>query len=189
MDAGYLAEKHAAGVGYDEYLKTGNPGQVEGWTSVYKQSHLTDPQQHLIQGFSRKMNVLVVSGIWCGDCAQQGPLIARIAQANPKVINLRWVDRDEHADLQDRVRINAGNRVPVVIFCAEDFQLIYWFGDRTLWRYRAIAKTQLGASCPLPGASLDQEELEGTLQDWIDQFERAHLLVRLSTRLRQIHGD
>ena len=32
MDSNYLAQKHAAGLSYDDYLKTGNPGQVEGWT-------------------------------------------------------------------------------------------------------------------------------------------------------------
>ena len=30
-------------------------------------------------------------------------------------------------------------------------------------------------------------ELETALQDWLDQIERVHLLLRLSTRLRQKH--
>ena len=28
-----------------------------------------------------------------------------------------------------------------------------------------------------------------TLQDWVNEFERVQLLLRLSTRLRQKHGD
>ena len=42
-------------------------------------------------------------------------------------------------DLQALVRVNGGNRVPVVLFGSEDDELVSWFGDRTLRRYRNIA--------------------------------------------------
>jgi hypothetical protein len=115
--------------------------------------------------------------------------MARIAEANPDKIDLRWLDRDEHMDLQNQVTINGGKRVPVLIFCSEDYELVGWYGDRTLSRYRAIAQRQLGPSCPLPGAPVDAAEMAQTLQDWLDQFERVHLLLRLSSRLRQKYGD
>ena len=102
---------------------------------------------------------------------------------------MRWLDRDEHAELQQALQINAGNRVPVVVFCAEDHELVGWYGDRTLSRYRALAAKQLGPACPLPGAPVADHELEATLQDWLDETERVHLLLRLSARLRQKHGD
>ena len=66
---------------------------------------------------------------------------------------------------------------------------MFVYGDRSLTRYRAAAARNLGPSCPLPGAPLPQDELEGTLQDWVDEFERVHLLLRLSARLRQKHQD
>ena len=189
MDAPYLRSKHEAGLPYDEYINTGKPQQRDDWQRIYDQATLTDAQQKLIGSFKRKINIIAMSGIWCGDCAQQGPLIQRIAQANPDVLDLRWIDRDQHSDLQEHVQVNGGNRVPVFIFCAEDYELAGWYGDRTLSRYRAIAKRQLGPSCPMPGAPVDQDELTATLQDWLDQIERVHLLLRLSTRLRQIHND
>jgi hypothetical protein len=119
---------------------------------------------------------------------QQVPLIQRIAEATPR-IDLRYLDRDQHLDLAEQVRINDGLRVPVLLFLAEDHEPVSIMGDRTLTRYRAIAARQLGASCPLPGAALDADEVRGTLQDWLDEFERVHLLLRLSARLRQKHGD
>lgn len=189
MDAAYLKAKHEASQTYEQYVKSGTEANEQNWQKIYDQLSLTDQQRTLIQSFKRRMNVIVVSGIWCGDCVQQCPLIARIAEANPEAIDLRWLDRDEHMDLQHRVSINAGNRVPVAVFCAEDYELVSWYGDRTLSRYRSIAQQQLGAACPLPGASVASEELAATLADWLDQFERVHLLLRLSGRLRQIHGD
>jgi len=189
MDKAFLKQKHEAGLSYDDYLATGTADQQDNWRRVGEQIKLSAAQSQLIQGFTRQMNVLAMSGIWCGDCAQQGPLLQKIAEANPQKINLRWLDRDEHADLQQHLRINGGNRVPVVVFCAEDDEMVGWYGDRTLNRYRALAAKQLGGACPLPGAAVPQDELAATLQDWLNEFERVQLILRLSTRLRQKYGD
>lgn len=189
LDAAFLQYKHEAGLTYEAYLQTGTPAQRESWSKIYQQVTTTPAHEKLIQGFTRQMKVIALSGIWCGDCVQQGPMLTRIAQANPKCIDLVWLDRDQHMDLQKLVRINAGDRVPVVLFCAEYYELVGWFGDRTLHRYRAVAARQLGPSCPLPGAPVDQNELAATLQDWVDHFERVHLILRLSARLRQKHAD
>ena len=187
MDAAYLKSKHNDALSWADYLAT-DADKAGDWNTISEKVHLTDEQRRLVEGFVREMKVLCVSGIWCGDCVQQGPLIQRIAEANP-CIDLRWVDRDEHADLSEQIKINAGLRVPMVIYMAEDYEPVSIYGDRTLHRYRAIAAKQLGASCPLPGAALPDEELQATLQDWLDEFERVHLLLRLSARLRQKHDD
>jgi thiol-disulfide isomerase/thioredoxin len=187
LNAQFLKSKFEAGLPYEEYLKT-DPEKAENWRKIYEQAALKPEQKKLISGFVREMQVLVISGIWCGDCVQQLPLVQRIAEAN-SLIKVRYLDRDEHMDLAEQVKICGGVRVPVVIFMAEDFEPVSIFGDRTLTRYRAIAAKQLGASCPLPGAPVPQDELEGTLQDWLDEIERVHLLLRLSGRLREKHGD
>ena len=187
LDATFLAERFADALGFEDYLAT-DPERAEPWRDIHRRVALAEPQQRLLDGFVRRMPVLVVSGIWCGDCVQQGPLLARIAEASP-AIDLRWVDRDEADDLARRVRVNGGGRVPVVIFMAEDHEPVSVVGDRTLTRYRALAARRLGPSCPLPGAPIPDDELAGTLQDWLDEFERVQLLLRLSPRLRERHGD
>jgi len=189
MQADYLAAKFTAGLSYADYLATGDDKQQANWNKLAEQVQLTQPQQQLLTGFIRPMKAIALSGIWCGDCVQQGPLIQAIADGNPDKIDLVWLDRDEHSDLQEKVRINAGNRVPVVLFLAEDYELVSWFGDRTLCRYRALAARQLGGACPLPGAPVDTDEIAATLQGWLDEFERVQLCLRLSTRWRQKYGD
>lgn len=189
LTADLLRRVFEAGVPYDEYVRTGTPDQRANWARFHDGCALSGPQRDLIRAFTRRMPILVVSGIWCGDCVQQCPLLARLAGANPERIDLRFVDRDEHIDLADRVRICGGHRVPVVIFMAEDFEFVALAGDRTLSRYRALAARQLGPSCPLPGAPVAAEEVAATMQDWADEFERVHLLLRLSPRLRKKHGD
>ncbi|MEM9019591.1 MAG: thioredoxin family protein [Planctomycetota bacterium] len=189
MDAELIRNKHAAGLAWDAYLATGTPDQQKAWREVYDKVSLSDAQSGLLGAFEREINVVVVTGIWCGDCVRQGPMLQRIAEASNGKVKLVWCDRDVHMDLQQQVTVNAGNRVPVVVFAAEDYEVVGWYGDKPLSRYRIVAKQALGASCPLPGAPVPQDELDAELADWVDQFERVHLLLRLSGRLRQKHGD
>jgi thiol-disulfide isomerase/thioredoxin len=187
LDAAFLKEKHNRALDWKAYLAA-DPEKAKPWRDVSERVALTAPQRRLIEGFTRQMKVLCVSGIWCGDCVQQGPLIQRIAEANALIV-LRWLDRDEHPDLAEKIMINDGRRVPVVVFMAEDYEPVAVYGDRSLTRYRAMAAKRLGAACPLPGAPPPDDELAETLQDWLDEFERIELLLRLSPRLRQKHGD
>ena len=188
MNASFLSDKFATGLDYAKYLATGTDEQRRRWGQVYDAAQLTESQKKLLGGFVRQMNVLVISGIWCGDCVQQCPLIQRIAEGNSR-INLRLLDRDQNRDLMEKLRMNAGDRVPVALLMAEDFELCGVYGDRTLHRYRAMAVRQLGAACPTGIVGPDKGELAQTLQDWLNEFERIQLMLRLSARLRQKHGD
>src|SRR5579863_10577831 len=108
MTPGYFSEKFSAALPYDRYVQTGTDEQFRRWKQVYDAAALTDIQQKLLAGLIRPMNILIISGIWCGDCVQQCPLIARIAEANTEKISLRILDRDQHRDLIEAFRTNAG---------------------------------------------------------------------------------
>lgn len=187
LHAHELRAVHEAALPYEGYLGA-HADRAQPWHDVEAQLSLTDAQRALVESFKRRMPVLLISGIWCGDCSAQGPMLAVIARANP-VIDLRFAERDDVMDLAERVRINDGLRVPTVIVMAEDYELVSIFGDRTRSRYRAMAQKKLGAACPLPGASNATDDAASTLQDWLDHLEHGQLLLRLSTRLRQAHGD
>ena len=189
MNAAFLAEKFAAALPYERYVQTGTDEQRRRWRQVYDSARLSDAQARLVAGFARDMKVLIVSGVWCGDCVQQCPLLQRIAEANPRRIDLRLLDRDQHRDLTEKVRMNGGDRVPVALFLAEDHELCAVYGDRTLSRYRALAVKQLGPSCPTAITPPEQGELAATLQDWLNELERVQLMLRLSARLRQKHNN
>jgi len=184
-----LCEKFTAGKTYDDYLKTGTDEQRRRWAQVYELGNLSNQQRSLIQTFVRDIRILIISGIWCGDCVQQVPLIWRIAEENIPKIHLRIVDRDEHKDLSDQLKICSGNRVPTVVFLAEDYEFCGLAGDRPLSRYRSIAKKQLGAACATGINAPDLTEVQNTQQDWLDEIERVQLMLRLSARLRLKHGD
>src|SRR5437762_252848 len=71
-----LEEKFGAALPYGAYVATGKPEQRDKWGSGAAAVSLMDEQKALIGGFTRRVNVLVLSGIWCGDCAAQCPMLA-----------------------------------------------------------------------------------------------------------------
>jgi thiol-disulfide isomerase/thioredoxin len=189
MNPSYLADQFNSALRYDRYVQTGTDEQQSRWRQTYDAARLSDNQKLLVGGFVREMRILVFSGIWCGDCVEQCPLIHRIAVANPEKIDLRFIERQRDSELISELRINGGNRVPVVLFLSEDNQWCATAGDRTINRYRAIARRRLGPFCPTGIAPPEKEELEATLADWVNEFERVQLMLRLTPRLRQKYQD
>ena len=184
-----LFEKFQLGSPYNDFLSHyATDDQKKRWRQVHEQIKLTASQRELLVSFRREMNVLCLAGAWCGDCINQCPAFGHFAAAAP-VIHLRFLDRDDHADVQRELQINGGNRVPVLVFFSEDGLGVARYGERTLSKYRQMMRDQAGPSCPtglvVPGDTL----LSQVTQDWLNEFERAQWLLRLSPRLRQIHGD
>src|ERR1700726_3125510 len=105
MKASYLSDQFASALPYDRYVQTGTDEQQRRWKQVYDAARLADAQKQVVDGFVREMKILIVSGIWCGDCVQQCPLIQRIAEAVPAKVELRILDRDQHRDLAEQLRI------------------------------------------------------------------------------------
>ncbi|MCH8824668.1 MAG: thioredoxin family protein [Planctomycetes bacterium] len=179
------------GLDYDRFVALGEPqGHRPPWDDRYSLLELTSEQDALVKSFTREMNVLCLTGTWCGDCALQGSAMVRIAQANPEKIHLRYVLRcDEFADLVVKAQINAGFRVPITWFMAEDFETVAVIGDRTLSRYRSIAASQLAPGGVLITAPKPENPVREVLAEVLDEFERCQLILRTSARLRQKHGD
>jgi hypothetical protein len=184
-----LFDRYQAGLPYADFVaRYANDGQKQRWRQVHEQVALTPDQRELLQSFRRQMPVMCLAGAWCGDCINQCPIWEHFAASAP-VIQIRYLDRDDHADVQRELQINGGNRVPVVVFFSEDGLEVARYGERTLSKYRQMIRDQVGDSCPtgiaIPGDSL----LTQVTQDWLSEFERVQWLLRLSPRLRQRHGD
>jgi thiol-disulfide isomerase/thioredoxin len=177
------------GMAYDAFLaKYANDDQRGRWNGVHGQVALSDSQRRLLQGFVREMKVLCVAGTWCGDCVNQCPIFAHFAAANQK-IRIHYFDRDDNAELAKELSICGAPRVPSLLFLSEDGFSCGRAGDRTLSAYREIASRQIGPSCPTGIAPHEKSQLQNVVQDWLNEFERIQLMLRTSSRLRQLHGD
>ena len=176
------------GLGYESFLaKFGTEEHRRRWATVHAAIRLTDAQRELLAGFRRPMKVLCLA-----------VLVRRLRESVPDfrpfralapATEIRYFDRDAAADLADQLKICGGSRVPVLIFLSEDGQFVGLYGDRTLAKYRRMAADQLGASCPTGLVVPDTTLTAAVVGEWLDEFERVQLLLRLSPRLRQLHGD
>lgn len=186
MDFGALFDQ---GLSYHEFLsKHASESQLPRWSAVHEKVSLSEHQSSLLGSFVREMKVLVSAGAWCGDCINQCPVFDYFSSANEK-IQIRYFDRDEFPEFANAITTCGGQRVPSVLFLSEDNHVCGRYGDKTLATYRHLAETQLGPSCPTGIGAVNVSLLSAVTQDWLDEFERIQLMLRLSGRLRELHGD
>jgi Thioredoxin len=179
----------ADALAYSSFLdQYATPVQRSRWDAMHTRFSLTMIQEKLLAGFVRRMPVLCLSGAWCGDCVNQCPAFDHFARASAR-IDLRFLDRDAKPDLRNLLAINGGQRVPVVVFLSEDWFEVARYGERTVSIYRKMAADQFGPSCPTGLVPPTEEALAVITAEWLAEFERAQLLLRLSPRLRALHGD
>src|SRR5947208_2155763 len=115
-----LFDKWYVALPYADFLtKFGSPAHQSRWQQTLDRIALTPAQRNVLAAFKRRLHVLCLAGAWCGDCSGQCPIFERFAEAAP-AIQVRYLDRDVHADAQRVLQINGGNRVPVVVFFSED---------------------------------------------------------------------
>jgi hypothetical protein len=186
----FWQEHYGRAVSYAEYLEHSDPAKVKRWIEFEQQMPpLEEEQIARLTRSGRILHVLVYSGIWCGDCARQGPMLHRITEACGDRVDLRLIDREASPALKDELRILGGERVPVIVFLSEDFFEVGRFGDRMLSVYRAKAERELGETTEAGLTSPQAEQLASEQEEWVRAFERILLLLRLAPALRARYGD
>ncbi len=178
-----------AALPYTTFLdRYATPAQRSRWDAMHERVRLEPDQAALLGGFVRRMPVLVLAGAWCGDCVNQCPIFDNFAR-NSRAIDLKFLDRDARPEVSDALSINGGHRVPVALFLSEDFEEVARYGERTLSIYRRLAAEQLGPACPTGLVPPADDATRLATAEWLGEFERAQLILRLSPRLRARHGD
>jgi len=174
---------------YTSFLdRYATPAQRSRWDEMHTRFSLTADQEKLLASFARRMPVICLAAAWCGDCVNQCPAFDLFARASSQ-IDLRFLDRDALPALRDLLAINGGQRIPVVVFLSEDWFEVARYGERTVSIYRRIAADQLGPACPTGLVPPSEAAIATITAEWLAEFERAQLILRLSPRLRLLHGD
>jgi len=82
-----------------------------------------------------KQKWLVLSEGWCGDAAQNLPVLNKLAQATvsssgAENIDLQIILRDENLDIMDEYLTNGGRSIPKLISISEDNEVNFTWGPR-----------------------------------------------------------
>ena len=67
-----------------------------------------------LEELDRDMVWLVLTEAWCGDAAQNVPILAKMADHTDK-ISLRLILRDQHLDVMDEHLTNGGRSIPKLV--------------------------------------------------------------------------
>lgn len=80
-----------------------------------------------LNAVSRPLYWVLITEAWCGDAAQNLPVIAKMAGVSER-IELKILLRDENPELMDRYRTNGGRAIPKLI-CLDQVEL------KELWHW------------------------------------------------------
>jgi len=79
--------------------------------------------------FSDKITWLVIAESWCGDAAQNVPVMQVMAETNPN-ITVRVILRDENPELMNQYLTNGGKSIPKLICLDENLNELGTWGPR-----------------------------------------------------------
>lgn len=122
---------------------------------------LTEETLAKIKDVKEPQTWLVLTEGWCGDAAQNLPVINKIAEENPN-INLKLVLRDENLELMDEFLTNGGRSIPKLIALNKENEVI------NTWGPRPITATKMVVDYKEKHGSLDAD-FKTDLQVWYNK--------------------
>jgi len=181
---------------YPEYLKLIDDLLAEGKTTGENQSEamfnygklnrqrmkrlektieLNESLKEKVRNINRKMIWLIMTEGWCGDAAQNIPIIEKIASETPN-IETRYILRDENFELMDAYLTNSARSIPKLIALdAETLEEIGVWGPRP--------ETAMDYFYEMKAQGLEKPQMMENLQRWYNQDKEQSLQAEFQTLL------
>lgn len=127
---------------------------------IFKQTDINVELKNTMENTVHRWTWLVIAESWCGDGAQNIPIIARMAELSP-AIKLKIILRDENSDIMNAYLTNGSRSIPKLIcFDTETNEEIGMWGSRP----SSIQQKVIHFKKENPGAS--HEELVKNIHLW-----------------------
>lgn len=125
-----LAENKTTGDNHsEEYLHYSNLN-VQRMSRLDRTSKLDKVLVEKIKQISEKQTWLILTEAWCGDAAQNIPIIQKMSELNEN-IEVKLILRDENLEIMDAYLTNGGRSIPKVIaFNSETQEELFTWGPR-----------------------------------------------------------
>lgn len=127
-------------------------------TRIYKQYQVTQEVLTAINNLQAPLHWLVITEPWCGDSAQNLPVIAKVAEASNGKIQLLLVYRDENPELMDQFLTNGGRAIPKLIQLDAELNVLATWGPRPQTAQTLVMQ--------LKAANVPHDEYTTTLYKW-----------------------
>lgn len=120
-----------------------------------------------LEAIKTPQNWILLTEGWCGDAAQNVPILAKMAAVNSN-INLQIVLRDENLTLMDEFLTNGGRAIPKLIISDKENKVI------ATWGPRPTEATQMVVDYKAKHGKVD-DELKKNLQIWYNKNKGQNL--------------
>ena len=130
---------------------------------IYKTFLPSETTQNVVNILKHDWDWLLLLESWCGDGAQLSPIIAKLAELNPR-IHLKIIFRDEHEDIMNMHLTNGAKSIPKLI-CLDSASHQY-VGE---WGPRPIAIQEKVKEFKTANPNASHEEFVKNLHLWYAQ--------------------
>ena len=140
-----LAENKSTGPNQSEDLTNYSMLNDRRMKRLDKTIKITEKTATEIQKLTEPQTWLVITEGWCGDAAQNLPVIQKMAALNEN-IDLKLVLRDENLELMDLFLTNGGRSIPKLVALDKDNNVLNTWGPRPTVATKMVAdyKTEHG---------------------------------------------
>lgn len=98
-------------------------------TRIEKHYFVSEELKELIKKINRPQTWMIISETWCGDSAQNIPIIAKAIKSNPN-ITLKLILRDSNPDIMDLFLTNGSRSIPILVGFDENGNELFRWGPR-----------------------------------------------------------
>ena len=149
-DPQQLSEKERR---YLEYTRL-NLQRMRKWLKLYRPS---PDALEVVQAIKTPMLFLVISEDWCGDAAQVIPCLYKLIESNP-VLDMRFIDRDQHLNIMDMFLTDGKRKIPIVVALDASGKELFCWGPRPKPAERVYLEAR--------DAGLSSEAVQERLHGW-----------------------
>jgi hypothetical protein len=150
-----------------------NLKRMQRWDKVYEL-----PQKMLAKVKDvQNQTWYVITEAWCGDSAQNLPLINKLAIASEGKIQLKIVLRDENPEIINQYLTNGSKSIPILVAFNEQGDQIFKWGPRPIPAHQILMAWK-NSENPKPF-----EDFEIEMQQWYNQDKGVSLMKELEALL------
>ena len=172
-----VAEGKSTGPNQTEDLTHFSMLNVKRMDRLDKKIELSEATKLRLQKLDKKQLWLVLTEGWCGDAAQNLPIIEKMAKQSSH-IELRLILRDENPEVMNLFLTNGAQAIPKLISFDEELNVLFTWGARP-----SIA-TQMVTDYKAKHGKLDPE-FKKNLQVWYNKDKGQNVQSDVVTLIEQ----
>lgn len=164
-------------VSEDPSLDEHRPLNMQRASRVEKTTELIPELAEIVQKIDTTQYWVVITEDWCGDSAQNLPVLHMIASANP-IIRFSILERDKNTDLIDMYLTNGTRSIPILVAFNETGKELFRWGPRPAAAAEIIRQAK--------AEGLEKEEMYNKLHLWYAKDRGKHLQAEFVTLLKSL---